>query len=131
MPHLALVNDRPERELILEMTVPGEPLPWQRASRSGHRSYKPAKILNHERTIELMTLAAGVRNPTRRPVILDVDFFMGNQRRCDLDNLVKTVGDALNGAAWVDDSQIIALFAAKLVDRDRPRTELRVWAVAE
>jgi len=64
-------------------------------------------------------------------VILDVDFFMGNKRRCDLDNLVKTVGDALNGAAWEDDSQIIALFAAKLVDRERPRTELRVWAVAE
>jgi len=130
MPHLALVDDRPERELILEMTVAGEPVPWQRAARSGHRSYTPAKVLAHERKIELMTLAKTL-SVTRRPVILDVDFFMGNKRRVDLDNLIKCVADALNGAAWVDDSQIICLFAAKFVDPERPRTELRVWAVAE
>lgn len=32
---------------------------------------------------------------------------------CDIDNLQKAVLDALNGVLWVDDRQIVAIFAAK------------------
>lgn len=131
MTHLAVVPTTPRRELILEISVPGEPVPWQRAGRAGGKSFTPAKVLNHERIVGLLALAAGVREPTELPVIVDVDFFMGNKRRCDLDNLVKTIGDAGNGVVWRDDSQVIGLFATKLVDKERPRTELRVWKVNE
>ncbi len=126
--HLHVVPS-PERQCILEMTVPGEPVPWQRAGRNVGRSFTPMKVLNHQNVVQLMAFAAGIRTMTRLPVILDTDFFMGNKRKVDLDNLVKCVMDALNGRVYVDDSQIVALFAAKLVDRETPRTEVRVWTV--
>ncbi len=34
-------------------------------------------------------------------------------KRPDIDNLIKSVLDALNGVAWVDDSQIVRLSASK------------------
>jgi Holliday junction resolvase RusA-like endonuclease len=41
----------------------------------------------------------------------------------DLDNLIKAACDALNGIAWVDDSQIVSINALKIYG-DRPRTEI-------
>lgn len=52
----------------------------------------------------------GVINPSVRP---------------DLDNLVKAVLDGLNGVAFLDDKQVIELFARKEY-ADEPRTLIRV-----
>lgn len=43
----------------------------------------------------------------------------------DIDNYVKAILDALNGVAFKDDSQIIALNAKKLYS-DKPRTEIEI-----
>ena len=43
----------------------------------------------------------------------------------DIDNLVKTIGDALNGILWRDDSQIVDLRAAKFYANE-PFTTLTV-----
>lgn len=42
-------------------------------------------------------------------------FSLGNHRRVDLDNLGKAILDALNGVAWVDDSQVVLLQLFKRV----------------
>lgn len=127
--HLSAVPTTPRRELILELSVPGEPCPKERARTGKGRVYTPSKTLNAERTLQLLFLSAGIRTPIDSPMVVDVDFFMGNKRRVDLSNLVKLLEDAANGVVWVDDSQVIGLFATKLVDKERPRTELRVWKV--
>ena len=38
------------------------------------------------------------------PVALSFEFLLKNQRKVDLDNLVKGVIDSLTGYAWIDDS---------------------------
>jgi Holliday junction resolvase RusA-like endonuclease len=53
--------------------------------------------------------------------------YMGNARRVDVDNLEKTVLDAANDVVWCDDSDVETVSITKLVDRDRPRVEVRVW----
>lgn len=47
----------------------------------------------------------------------------GHTKRPDLDNLVKTVCDALNGVAFRDDSSIVGIQCGKLYSKE-PRTEI-------
>lgn len=45
-----------------------------------------------------------------------VEFHLGNNRRVDLDNLVKAVFDGMKGEAFRDDCQVVTLLAKKGVD---------------
>jgi Holliday junction resolvase RusA-like endonuclease len=40
-------------------------------------------------------------------------------KRPDFDNLAKLINDALNGVAWLDDSQICSFYSCKLVTKER------------
>ena len=53
-------------------------------------------------------------------------FYRANRIRCDIDNLIKSVADSLNGVIWDDDDQIVELHATKNYDKDRPRVEITV-----
>jgi Holliday junction resolvase RusA-like endonuclease len=44
----------------------------------------------------------------------------------DVDNLLKFVCDALNGYAWVDDSQIVIKYGEKVYAMDYPKTEITI-----
>jgi Holliday junction resolvase RusA-like endonuclease len=50
-------------------------------------------------------------------------------RPCDWDNLSKLTTDALNGLAWEDDSQILEAHVIKGMDRENPRTCIRIEAL--
>ena len=73
------------------------------------------------------------------PLILTVTFFLPRPKslpkkvihhvkRPDLDNLVKSVKDALNGVVWRDDSQVFSLHIYKRYG-DPPRVEITVQEV--
>lgn len=51
------------------------------------------------------------------------------QRSGDLDNRLKVLGDALNGVAWSDDSQVVEIHAYRHDDKARPRVEVEVRAL--
>lgn len=40
------------------------------------------------------------------------------QKKPDIDNVVKIIMDALNGAAYKDDKQVVSVFASKFYDDD-------------
>jgi Holliday junction resolvase RusA-like endonuclease len=67
--------------------------------------------------------------PIVGPVRVEVSFWRSSKRRCDLDNLVKSVTDALNGLAYVDDQQIVELVARKGMDRAHPRAVVAITAL--
>lgn len=111
----------------IEFTIPGQPVPWQRPGKGlhGHRYTQP-QSRQYQETIRAAARNAGVREPTEEPVWLALAFYRASAQRCDLDNLVKQVKDALNGIAWDDDSQVHALTASKHVDPKRPRCEVAI-----
>ena len=47
-------------------------------------------------------------------------------KRKDLDNLIKFVLDSLNGQAYFDDSQVVAIHAYKFYTNKEPRVEVRL-----
>ena len=68
------------------------------------------------------------------PIAIAVDFYLPKPKRCkrllphvkpDLDKLVRAIGDALAQVIYVDDGQIVELFARKLYGSP-PRAEIMV-----
>ncbi len=114
------------RTLILDLVVEGEPVPQGRVRVTRQGTYMPAKTRHATHAIG-WEMKERVAVPTEDLVVVEATFFLGNRRKCDLDNLWKLVSDAGNKIVWIDDAQIIEVLMRKWVDKDRPRTELRVW----
>lgn len=62
------------------------------------------------------------------PVVLVAHLYRP-QKSGDLDNRLKVLGDALNGVAWADDSQVVEIHAYRHDDKARPRVEVEVRAM--
>lgn len=50
-------------------------------------------------------------------------------KKPDLDNVIKAVKDGMNGVAWKDDSQVVAMIDCRKLYSDTPRVEVIVGAV--
>ena len=119
------------RSLILDLTVPGDPVPLARSrGRQGQRPYVTARCRAEMERIGL--LARGrVQSPAEGRVAVELVFFTETLRRKDGDNMQKLVWDALNEVAWWDDDQIVEWHGWKELDRENPRTEIKVWKLIE
>lgn len=55
--------------------------------------------------------------------------FYGARANADLDNMVKSCLDALNGLAFADDRQLVCLSGCHKLpaDADGPRAEIELW----
>lgn len=112
--------------MTIAFVVAGNPVPWERTEGNGRRRYTAPRTRAHEALIAGAAKIAGA-TPVDGPVRLAVKFFRDSAHRCDIDNLTKSVQDALNGIAYRDDSQIVEVVASKAIDRERPRTEVTVF----
>jgi Holliday junction resolvase RusA-like endonuclease len=112
------------------------------------RAYTPARTRRYEATVkEAAKAAMGVLTPTDRPVQMTMVAFMpipaswSKQKKAramaglilptgkpDLDNLEKSVTDALNEIVYRDDSQICDVTKSKRYS-DRPRVVVRLFAL--
>lgn len=57
-----------------------------------------------------------------------VDKLIQKTSKPDIDNLLKAVMDALNGLAWVDDAQVVQIYAKKIYSQI-PRVEVKIEEV--
>ena len=124
-------------------TVYGPPVGKQRARvvRGGRASFTPAQTKRYE---------AEVANEASKAVCLAelesdrywnaraqygycvrAAIYFPDARRRDIDNVGKSVCDALNGVLYVDDSQIVELHLLKFIDRENPRIDVTVTVVGE
>jgi crossover junction endodeoxyribonuclease RusA len=114
----------------IAFTVPGPVVPWQRASSVGTRRFTSTRQRGYQASVRMHALAARPRGPwlpsKAQRYRVDVEAYLPDERRRDLDNIAKTILDALNGVLYLDDSQITTLLVATHVDRERPRVEVHV-----
>ncbi len=109
---------------MISFTIPGNPVPKGRPRVGRGWVHTPARTRQAEERIRAYARKAGVRRPLQGQVQLDVAFYREDASRTDADNLLKLLLDACNGIVWRDDAQIVALSVRKLLDRERPRTEV-------
>jgi len=112
-------------------TIPGQPVGKKRPRTflQGGKviTTTPPETREYEKRVLLCAKAAGVcREATAKPLSVTVRAFMGDARRRDLDNVIKSITDALNGHAFNDDTQIVELHGSKSIDRENPRAEVEI-----
>lgn len=107
---------------MITFDVPGNPIPKARARVVNGHAFTPKSTKAWERAVQ-----QAYRGPVHvGPLRIGLDFRRANARICDWDNLAKAVTDALNGVAWIDDSQIVAAAVSKRVDPDNPGVTVEI-----
>ena len=118
----------------LTVTIPGKPVPCPRPRVSKNGTYYPASYMAWQEMAHVLLRDECVKRRGgkmfERRVGVEVRFF-GAHGSADLDNLVKSVLDAAQGAVFVNDRQVYRLEAAKFghVKLGKPYTLVQVWEV--
>jgi Holliday junction resolvase RusA-like endonuclease len=109
----------------LYIVVPGEPIPKARArtvtTPSGKtRTFTPDSTAAYERLVAVHALRARSLAKWPKPTksdrfALDMEFRLGTERRKDMDNMVKSVSDALQPHIILDDWQICKLTVERVM----------------
>ena len=81
-------------------------------SGSGSRRYVCKRGVEFKRALALCAKSANVK-PTKAQVALWITWHKKDKRQRDIDNILKPILDALNGIAYLDDSQVTELFVEK------------------
>ena len=134
---------------VISFTIPGVPVAKGRPKfkRIGSRimTYTPAKTHKAEEFVKACfeeKFGNSIKTPINGAICLTVEFFMQiptslskkkkamlemlyHTKRPDIDNLIKTVQDGLNGVAWTDDSCVCCVNATKVYSSN-PCTKVEI-----
>jgi Holliday junction resolvase RusA-like endonuclease len=148
------MTDMVLRELVC-VNIPMHPSGKGRArsSRKSGTHYTPQETRTKETYMMMMSAEHMERNSieiAKGPVILSVDILMSlpqtlskEQRRLlslnmlyplrkpDIDNVIKSVMDSLNGIAWLDDKQVVSQTTNKIYTDGRPMITIRASEIIE
>ena len=111
------------------LLVPGNPRPKGRPRVVNGHAYTPKATAEYERYLRDWVALHWEWKPLTEPLSVQMYFYRDTRRRVDLDNLVKSVLDAMQGVVFVDDYQIVRIYAEKRYDADLPRVEVTMNGV--
>jgi crossover junction endodeoxyribonuclease RusA len=111
---------------VIRFTVNGNPVPKKRPrkGRGGH-FYTPGATREWEEAVGWAYKEAGGQM-LEGDIAVSCWFFRGDRRRADIDNLLKSVLDGLNGVAFEDDDRVVHMSAWKDYDAENPRAEVEL-----
>lgn len=135
MPTGGREQDRERGLRLIEVLAPGTAeakiliLPGEPASKSRPRFTRNGKPYRTKEDVDAeKRTAEHVRQFFAKPwtgnIALGCVFFRPSKQRIDVDNMIKHVCDAVNGIAWIDDSQVTAVYGVAELDAVHPRTIL-------
>lgn len=127
----------------VELVVPGTPVGKGRPRVTMTHTYTPKKTKDYERLVQECWLEqSNKRFPDNTALEMDIKAYFPIPKsvskkkhneldgawythKCDIDNLVKIICDALNGCAYDDDARIAVVSAAKRYS-ETPRVEVSI-----
>jgi Holliday junction resolvase RusA-like endonuclease len=133
---------------LIYFEIPGDPKAWQRARTFGKRFFNSPEMTHYKNRVAVFAQNQGIK-PVEGCIILHVDFYFKRPKkwckpkapqcalympsRPDTDNLIKMIGDGLNGVAWHDDGQIVEVKARKYYHEigGSARTEVKIFLPSE
>lgn len=120
-----------KKDIILEITVDGEPISASRPRLGKHgNTYIPARARQYRELLMWHILALRPKSIGKETVGIQILFYRSNQQRIDIDNLVKSVFDAITGVKlWNDDNQVRELVARLWLGDSKPRASFMVYRV--
>ncbi|HSZ70216.1 MAG TPA: RusA family crossover junction endodeoxyribonuclease [Solirubrobacteraceae bacterium] len=112
----------------VRLVIPGKPIPLERHRTGQGRTYLPPRSKAFRELVRAEWMIAGRPTLGAEPVAASMRFY-GPNPRCDLDNLLKAILDALNSCAYVDDSQVCCFAGIHRLPADSagPRSEVDLW----
>ncbi len=118
--------------LVVKWTVLGDPVPKgrPRVFRRGNfvQAVTPQRTRDYEARIHASARSETMQGlPLEGPVWAELHFYTATRRRADLDNLVKSTLDGMNGVAFLDDHQVSQIFATRRYDKQNPRVEIALY----
>lgn len=97
-----------------KLRIPGKPVPKARHQvrlyRGGVITYTPAKTREFEKAVRVYALKHRVKRQEGDLAVIAIFHTSGSG---DIDNLLKSLLDGLNGVAWEDDRQVKTVIGAK------------------
>lgn len=126
------------QELVAQFVITGEPISKARARFTNYgskvRAYTPKKTLDGQEAVKAAFLKATrkINTDPEAAYAVRAHFCNGTRQRRDVDNMVKLLLDGLNGAAWVDDNQVLEIAARKSFGtKSEARTEVQIFRIGD
>ena len=133
---------------MIYIMIPGEPVAQGRARYTAQhgfvRTYDPKKSADYKSYVRRIANHINGQ-PLEGPIVMRVDLYRGIPKswpkkkqeqallgivkptiKPDCSNYLKGIEDALNGIAYIDDSQIVLVYVTKQYAAE-PRAEIRIW----
>lgn len=129
---------------MYKLTIPSTPVGKARPRFGKNGAYTPEKTRNYETLVKELYFTKHGQTMLEGPLHMEIKAYFGiaksstkkvrekmiggslrPTKRPDIDNVVKSIADALNGVAYADDSQIVSLSASKHY-AEYPRVEILI-----
>jgi crossover junction endodeoxyribonuclease RusA len=99
---------------------------WTVVRIAGHCAItKTKRARQYQEEVGWIARRAGC-NPTLEPLQMKVKVYARDRRKFDIDNVLKVLGDAMNGIIYYDDTQIVRIEAEKFEPDGNPRAEVEI-----
>lgn len=90
-------------------------------SQTGERPFRAEEYLR----VTIMAYYPVPKSTSKKKATEMVAGYIRPAKKPDIDNVIKSILDALNGVAYHDDTQVVAVFAEKYYS-DTPRVEVEI-----
>lgn len=113
-----------------KIVMVGRPVPAVRMTQKGKwRSKQAQRYLQYKTDLGWQAKEAGYKYPADGPMeVTATAYILAGGRDMDIDNLLKSFLDALNGIVWLDDKQVVQIHGNKIYVSEKweERAEIEV-----